>query len=77
MQGLKNGALLKEILVLDEGNWTCSNINGSLSPPFKLYAECMFTKYHVYTCNHALHAHKLIYIYDLALSPIISWQLER
>jgi hypothetical protein len=36
----KQGARLifNEILVSDEGNWTCSN--GSLSPPFKLYGEC-------------------------------------
>ena len=53
VQWLKNGALhmnstcirrqrerliFEEVLVSDEGNWTCSN--GSLSPPFKLYGEC-------------------------------------
>ena len=30
--------IFENILISDEGNWTCSN--GSLSPPFKLYGEC-------------------------------------
>ena len=30
--------IFEEVLVSDEGNWTCSN--GSLSQPFKLYGEC-------------------------------------
>ena len=36
----KHGARLifENILISDEGNWSCSN--GSLSPPFKLFGEC-------------------------------------
>ena len=34
--------IFKEVLVSDEGNWTCSN--GSLSPPFKLYGECVVNR---------------------------------
>ena len=30
--------IFDEVLISDEGNWTCSN--GSLSPPFKLYGMC-------------------------------------
>ena len=30
--------IFEEVLVSDEGNWTCSN--GSLSPEFTLYGEC-------------------------------------
>ena len=30
--------IFENVLVSDEGNWTCSN--GSLSPPFKLFGEC-------------------------------------
>ena len=30
--------IFEEVLVSDEGNWTCSN--GSLSPQFTLYGEC-------------------------------------
>ena len=31
--------IFEEVLVSDEGTWRCSN--GSLSPPFELYGECM------------------------------------
>ena len=30
--------IFENVLISDEGNWTCSN--GSLSPPFKLFGEC-------------------------------------
>ena len=30
--------IFEEVLLSDEGNWTCSN--GSLSPQFTLYGEC-------------------------------------
>ena len=30
--------IFEEVIVSDEGNWTCSN--GSLSPRFTLYGEC-------------------------------------
>ena len=38
--------IFEELLVSDEGNWTCSN--GSLSPPFKLYGKCV----HVCVCTY-------------------------
>ena len=39
--------IFEEVLVSDEGIWTCSN--GSLSPPFKLYGEwlCSYISLHV------------------------------
>ncbi len=39
--------IFDEVLLSDEGNWTCSK--GSLSPPFKLYGECGYVATSVHT----------------------------
>ena len=38
-EGAGDRLVFEQLLVSDEGNWTCSN--GSLSPPFKLYGKCV------------------------------------
>ena len=46
-EGTGSRLVFEELLVSDEGNWTCSN--GSLSPTFKLYGKSMFVCAVLYT----------------------------